>query len=87
MEYLMQLTIELSMYPFKEDYKTHIKDFISELNKKSDLEITTSLTSTFIHGECNHLMDTMKEMIAWSYETHGRQVLVAKFIPGHELTD
>jgi len=24
-------------------------------------------------------------MIAWSYTTHGRQVFVAKFIPGHEL--
>ena len=81
----MQITLELSMYPFKEDYKTHIKAFIEELNKRSNLVITTFPTSTLIHGEYNHVMDTLKEMIAWSYDTHGRQVFVAKFIPGHEL--
>lgn len=81
----MQLTVELSMYPFNEDYKTLIKDFIVELNKRDDLTISTSLTSTMVHGEYNHVMDSLKEMIAWSYTTHGRQVFVAKFIPGHEL--
>jgi hypothetical protein len=38
-----------------------------------------------VHGEYGLVMDTLKKMIAWSYDTHGRQVFVAKFIPGHEL--
>jgi len=81
----MHITVELSMYPFKEDYKTHIKAFIDELNKRTGMVITTFPTSTLVHGEYGHVMDTLKEMIAWSYDTHGRQVFVAKFIPGHEL--
>lgn len=81
----MQITIELSLYPFNEDYKTLIKDFIAELNKNSGLQINTTPTCTLVHGEYNHVMDILKEMVAWSYATHGRQVLVAKFIPGHEL--
>ena len=81
----MNITVELSMYPFNEDYKTLIKDFILELNKKEGLQVDTSPTSTMIHGDYDVVMDSLKEMIAWSYATHGRQVFVAKFIPGHEL--
>jgi len=39
-----------------------------------------------IHGEYAHVMDTLKELFAWSYGKHGREVFVAKFIPGHELS-
>ena len=81
----MKITVELSMYPFNEVYKSLIKDFIVQLNKKDGLLIDTSPTSTIIHGDYDLVMDTLKEMIAWSYTTHGRQVFVAKFIPGHEL--
>lgn len=81
----MKLTIELSLYPFNTDYKTLIKDFILELNRREDLQVSTSATSTIIHGEYHHVMDTLRDMIAWSYEKHGREVFVAKFIPGHEL--
>jgi uncharacterized protein YqgV (UPF0045/DUF77 family) len=82
----MQLTVELSLYPFNTNYKTLIKDFIAELNKREGLVVKTSVTSTMIHGEYGHVMDTLKELFAWSYQKHGREVFVAKFIPGHELT-
>ena len=81
----MTLTVELSLYPFNADYKLLIKDFIAELNKQEGLQTTTFPTATMIHGEYNHVMDTLKKLIVWSYETHGREVFVAKFIPGHDL--
>jgi len=81
----MQLTVELSLYPFNQDYKPLIKDFIRELNTRGDLQVVTCATSTMVHGEFHYLMDTLKELMAWSYETHGREIIVAKFIPGHEL--
>lgn len=83
----MKITLEISMYPFNEDYKTLIKGFIDELNKRRGLVINTSMTSTTVHGDYEHVFDTLKEMIAWSYETHGRAVFVTKFIPGHEIQD
>ena len=82
----MQLTVELSLHPFNTDYKTLIKDFIAELNKREGLVVKTSVTSTMIHGEYGHVMDTLKELFVWSHGKHGREVFVAKFIPGHELT-
>jgi len=81
----MQLTVELSLYPFNTNYKTLIKDFIRELNTRDALNVQTTATSTMIHGEFGLVMDTLKDLFAWSYETHGREVFVAKFIPGHEL--
>jgi len=51
------------------------------------LLVTTTQTSTMIHGDYTYLMDTLKDLIAWSFETHGREVFVAKFIPGHELDE
>ena len=83
----MQITVELSLYPFNTDYKTLIKDFITELNKQDGLQTTTFPTSTMIHGEYNQVMDSLKKLIAWSYDAHGREVFVAKFIPGHDLND
>lgn len=81
----MQITVELSLYPFNSDYKTLIKDFIAELSAIEGLQTTTFPTSTMIHGEYNLVMDSLKKLIAWSYDTHGREVFVAKFIPGHEI--
>ena len=63
------------------------KDFIAQLNTREGLVIKTSATSTMVHGEYSLLMDSLKEMIAWSYQTHGRAVFVTKFIPGHDLTE
>ena len=83
----MNITVELSLYPFNSDYKTLIKAFIAELNKHEGLHTTTFPTSTMIHGDYDTVMDSLKELIAWSYQTHGREVFVAKFIPGHELND
>jgi uncharacterized protein YqgV (UPF0045/DUF77 family) len=83
----MKITVELSLYPFNSDYKTLIKDFIAALNKQDGLVVNTTLTSTMIHGDYDVVMDSLKSLIAWSYETHGPEVFVAKFIPGHEVSD
>jgi uncharacterized protein YqgV (UPF0045/DUF77 family) len=79
----MNLAAELSMYPFNEDFRPLIKNFISKLNTYPDLEVTTSATSTIIMGEYDYVMRVLTEMMAWSYAEHGRSVFVSKFIPGY----
>lgn len=80
----MNLMLEISMYPFNEDYKTLIKSFIVKLNTYADLRISTSATSTNISGEYQYLMKVLTDMLAWSYQEHGRAVFVSKFIPGYD---
>ena len=79
----MNLMVEISMCPFNEDYRTLISSFIDQLNTYEGLEISTSATSTNIAGEYRYLMQVLTEMLAWSYEKHGRAVFVSKFIPGY----
>jgi uncharacterized protein YqgV (UPF0045/DUF77 family) len=80
----MILTAEISMYPFREDYKTPILAFIAELNKCAGLRVQTSATATTLVGEHQLVMDTLGALFVWSRETHGRAVFVTKFIPGFE---
>lgn len=80
----MKLTIEISMYPFFEDYKTPILGFIEKLNTYPDLRMQTSATSTLVVGEHETVMRTLTELLAWSFERYGKAVYVTKFIPGFE---
>ncbi len=79
----MNIMIEISMYPFNEDFKPLIKSFITKLNTYADLQTSTSATSTNIFGEYQYVMQVLTEMLAWSHDEHGRVVFVSKFIPGY----
>ena len=79
----MNVMVEISMYPFNEDFKPLIKSFIDKLNTYTDLKISTSATSTIVFGEYQHVMHVLAEMLAWSYVEHGKAVFVSKFIPGY----
>ncbi len=79
----MNIMVEISMYPFNEDFKTLIKSFIDKLNTYPNLDISTTATSTTVFGEYQYVMEVLTAMLAWSYEEHGRAVFVSKFIPGY----
>lgn len=80
----MMLTVEISMYPFQEDYRTPILAFIERLNTQAGLRVQTTATATMIVGEHKAVMNVLTEMFAWSHEKLGKAVFVTKFIPGFE---
>lgn len=80
----MILTVEMSMYPFQEDYKNLIREFIVRLNTFKDLRVHTTATSTMVAGEYHAVMRMLTDMLQWSYDTQGKSVFVAKFIPGYD---
>ena len=80
----MVTTVELSMYPFREDYRHAIKSFIARLKQCEGLKIAAGETSTVIIGEHAHVMQALSELLEWSRGEHGRAVFVAKFLPGYE---
>jgi uncharacterized protein YqgV (UPF0045/DUF77 family) len=71
-------------YPFQENYRELIQDFVKHLERYQDLRVTVGPTSTVIVGEYARVMDCITEMLPWSYDQHGRSVFVAKFIPGYD---
>jgi len=78
----MMLTVEISMYPFQQDYETPILAFIKELNSHPGLRVQTTATATLIVGEHQTVMKVLTDMLAWSHDTLGKAVYVTKFIPG-----
>lgn len=78
----MILSVEISMYPFQQDYIPPIKGFIERLNTVDGLRVTTTATSTLVTGNFDLVMRTLGDLLRWSYDTYGKAVYVAKFLPG-----
>jgi uncharacterized protein YqgV (UPF0045/DUF77 family) len=80
----MQVTIDISMYPNREDFISPIDGFIEKINQFNDLKITTFPTSTVVQGEYSHAMQAVQKTIAQCYEEFKMAVYVIKVIPGYK---
>ncbi|WP_308364833.1 MULTISPECIES: YkoF family thiamine/hydroxymethylpyrimidine-binding protein [unclassified Microbulbifer] len=78
----MKLSVEISMYPLKDEYIPTIQDFIDRLNNHPNLQVITNTMSTQVFGDYDLLMDVLKQEIRTAYEKHGRAIFVCKFIDG-----
>jgi len=77
----MFLSVQLSCYPLKDDYKQPIWDLIERL-KKTNLEVVSGRMSTEIFGEYDEVMSVLSDTMKWSFETYGKSVFVAKIMAG-----
>ena len=80
----MIVTIDISMYPNREDFIPPIKGFIKKNNNYEDLKVVTYPTSTVVQGEYIYAMNAVQETIAFCYQEYDMAVYVAKIIPGYD---
>ena len=80
----MQVTIDISMYPNREEFIPPIDGFIRKINCFENLKITTFPTSTVVQGEYEHAMKAVQDTIADCYRDYNMAVYVAKIIHGYE---
>ena len=80
----MIVTIDISMYPNREDFIPPIKGFIKKINNYEGLKVVTYPTSTVVQGEYSYAMNAVQETIAFCYQEYDMAVYVAKIIPGYE---
>jgi uncharacterized protein YqgV (UPF0045/DUF77 family) len=80
----MEVTIDISMYPNREDFIPPIQGFIEKINRFDNLKVTTFPTSTVVQGEYEHAMKAVQDTIAACYKEFNMAIYVAKIIPGYE---
>ena len=76
----MKLSVEISMYPLKDEYIPVIKNFIDRVNIHEGLNVITNTMSTQIFGDYDRVMDVIRDEMRYSFEQFGRAVFVCKFI-------
>jgi len=63
----MNISVEISYYPLKDEFIPPIKDFIDRLNLHDGLRVTTSGMSTQIFGEYFDVMEILTKEIHQSF--------------------
>ena len=79
----MQASVEVSMYPLKEDYVPVIQDFIDRVSENSKLEVKVNTLSTQIFGDYDEVMDTVQREIKNSYQKQKQAIFVMKVLNGN----
>ncbi|HSG65326.1 MAG TPA: hypothetical protein VLD39_10010 [Gammaproteobacteria bacterium] len=76
----MRISVELSLYPLRDDPIPAILAFIDGLVSGDDVEVVVNQMSTQLRGELNAVMRCVHGALERSFASAGPQVLVAKFL-------
>ena len=76
----MVCSVEISMYPLKEDFKPSIITFIKNLRKYSFLKVDTNGMSTQVFGEYTRVMNAINTEMKNTYLNENSVVFNLKVI-------
>ena len=79
----MEITVEISMYPLREDYEPAILSFIHYIRAEKGMEVIVNPTATHLFGEYDMVMKTLKIQIKRSFENYGKAVFAFKVLNGN----
>ena len=78
----MKLTVEISLYPLRENYVEPILWFIERLRQYPEIERVTNAMATQVAGDYDAVMTMLGTEMKAAHEKWGRAVFVCKFIGG-----
>ncbi len=76
----MNIAVEISMYPLKEEYVPSILDFIGRLNRYQGIQVSTNDMSTQVLGDYDLVMQILNEEIKETFEEEETVVMVMKIL-------
>jgi uncharacterized protein YqgV (UPF0045/DUF77 family) len=79
-EMTLKASIDISLYPLRDEYIPAVADFIERISAYPDIEVLRNDLSTQLFGEFDAIMDLLKAEIRYSWEHWGKGVLVIKFL-------
>ena len=77
----MNISVELTLLPLNNDFKTPIKNFIRKL-RSLGFKVLENPMSTQIYGEYDALMSALQKVIKEGFEKESAVVLNIKIIKG-----
>jgi len=83
---IMQLGVEISLYPLQDQYISQIKAFIEKLNAYEGLYVDTTYTSTLVSGDYDLVMSVIQKELKLVYEEVGQAIFVCKFLNTSHLS-
>ena len=78
----MNISVDISLYPLRDEFIPPIDDFIADLNTDNTIEVQTNSMSTQIFGDYDQVMSLLQQAMKTSFEHWGKQVFVTKFLLG-----
>jgi uncharacterized protein YqgV (UPF0045/DUF77 family) len=78
----MKLTVEISMYPLKENYIEPIQWFIDRVDSYNNITRVTNAMATQMSGDYLVVMAMLTAEMQAAHEKWGKAVFVCKFING-----
>ncbi|MDG0999667.1 MAG: YkoF family thiamine/hydroxymethylpyrimidine-binding protein [Pseudomonadales bacterium] len=77
---LLQASVDISLYPLKEEYIPAIAEFIDRIGRYPRIHVTRNDLSTQLFGEYDEIMEILKKEIRFSWEKWGKGIFVIKFL-------
>jgi uncharacterized protein YqgV (UPF0045/DUF77 family) len=78
----MKITIEITMYPLREDYEEQVLQFLDLLKKDDAFLVKVNAMSTQLTGEYDQVMERINSAIKSVYSSEIKASFVMKVLPG-----
>jgi hypothetical protein len=76
----MNIGVEISLYPLRDEYIPPIRGFIDRLNADSRFKVVTNDMSTQVFGRYEDVMDALTREIRPTFERDGKAIFVMKVL-------
>jgi len=81
----MQVSVDISLYPLKEEYKTPILRFIESMENEPEVEVVRNDLATQLYGDYRTVMNLLDKEIEQVLKANEASVFVIKLVGGNRL--
>ena len=76
----MKASVDISLYPLKDEYIPSIKEFIERVQRHPEVAVVRNDLSTQLYGNYELIMDLLKVEVRLSWEKYGKSIFVIKLL-------
>jgi uncharacterized protein YqgV (UPF0045/DUF77 family) len=77
---MMEISVDISLYPLQEGYEKPILAFIAALEKEQGVDVVRNELSTQVHGEYNTIMQLLEKEILSVFDEIPHSIFVIKLV-------